>query len=62
MRVRKMKRGKTGVSQNVKGEKEKASERVGSEGSEALVALKLVRSQRRALGMKTGRAVCLSQA
>lgn len=53
-----MKEGKSTVSQNIKkGCKGEVSERLGS-----LVSLRLVKPQTTLFGMKTGRAVCTSQA
>lgn len=53
-----MKRGKSMVSQNVKKKnKKEVKERLGS-----LVSLRPVRSRTTLFGMKTGRAVCTSQA
>lgn len=57
MRVRKDEEGEDGGEP--KRQREKESERV---GSGLLVVLKLVRSQSRVLGLKTGRAVCHGQA
>lgn len=61
MRVREMKRGKRGVSQNVREIKMKRV-RGWVEGFRGIGWLMLVRSQGLVLGMKTGRAVCCSQA
>lgn len=55
---RKMKKGKSMVSQNVK----KKNKREVNEWLGSLVSLRLVRSQTTVFGMKTGRAVCTSQA
>lgn len=61
MRVRKMKRGKREVSQNIR-ERKRKRVRGWVMGFSGIGRSKLVRSQSRVLGMKTGRAVCRSQA